>query len=147
MAIRKQEFYEGAALHLLVRAGGIRDIQYAKPFFVINSGIFVYVKYSTKGRSPWGFTFMPEEQRVLEERANEANVVIGLVCGGDGIAALHYNYYCTIANGTNLPIHVSCSRRHGQQYKVSGPAGELSRKIPPSLWQRIVVNGGAYEAL
>jgi len=34
MAIKKQEFYEGAALHLLVRGGAITSIRYELPFFV-----------------------------------------------------------------------------------------------------------------
>jgi hypothetical protein len=36
MAIKKQEFYEGAALHLLARAGGITGIRYVAPFFLLN---------------------------------------------------------------------------------------------------------------
>jgi hypothetical protein len=36
MAIQKQEFYEGAALYALVRAGRVRSIIYRHPFFVIN---------------------------------------------------------------------------------------------------------------
>lgn len=34
MAIKKQEFYEGAALHLLARSGGISNIRYETPFFL-----------------------------------------------------------------------------------------------------------------
>lgn len=65
MAIKKQEFYEGAALHLLVRSGGIMSIRYEAPFFLLNDNVLIYLKYSTKGRSPWGFTFTTDEQIAL----------------------------------------------------------------------------------
>jgi hypothetical protein len=65
MAIRKQEFYEGAALHLLARNGSIRSIRYNPPLFLVNDEVFLLLKYSTKGRSPWGFTFTTDEQRLL----------------------------------------------------------------------------------
>lgn len=56
MAIKKQEFYEGAALYLLARTGRIKSIRNQPPFFVLNDDLFVLLKYSTKSRSPWGFT-------------------------------------------------------------------------------------------
>jgi len=71
MAIKKQEFYEGAALHLLARNGGIAGIRYESPFFVLNDDPWVLLKYSTRGRSPWGFTFMPDEQVLLQVRASK----------------------------------------------------------------------------
>jgi hypothetical protein len=53
VAIRKQEFYEGAALHLLARTGGITSVRYEAPFFLVNQ-LSVLLKYSTRARSPWG---------------------------------------------------------------------------------------------
>jgi hypothetical protein len=78
MAIKKQEFYEGAALYLLARTGAITSIRYEAPFFLLNDHLLVYLKYSTKGRSPWGFTFMPDEQVLLQKRASQFKIVIGL---------------------------------------------------------------------
>ena len=49
MAIKKQEFYEGAALHALARGGGITSLKYHAPFFVLNDGVFVRLKYSPRG--------------------------------------------------------------------------------------------------
>jgi hypothetical protein len=87
MAIKKQEFYEGAALHLLARAGDIASIRYDPPFFLLNEELLVLLKYCTKGRSPWGFTFTSDEQMILQRRASQSRIVIGLVCGADGVAA------------------------------------------------------------
>lgn len=139
MAIRKHEFYEGAALHQLARSGGLTDIRYESPFFLVNGLAVVYLKYSTKGRTPWGFSFTPEEQTLLEQRAEKISLVIGLICGADGIAAISYGSYRVIATRRATTIHVSCARKHGQHYAIGGPDGELPQKISPSLWQRLLV--------
>lgn len=146
MAIQKQEFYEGAALHQLARGGGVVGIRYEHPFFVVNEKLVLCLKYSTKGRSPWAFTFTPGEQALLQERASEASLVIGLICGADGIAGITYDAYRGIATPRKSSVHVSCYRRHGQHYAVAGPDGELDRKIAPSLWQRVLEERGLYEA-
>ena len=138
MAIRKQEFYEGAALHVLARAGGITSILYDAPFFLINSHLLVLLKYSTRTRSPWGFTFTPAEQELLQEKGSELRTIIGLVCGADGIAAFPYDAYLKIAAPRKGAIHVSCYRQHREHYEVNGPDGKLAGKVPPSTWQRIL---------
>lgn len=138
MAIKKQEFYEGAALHLLARSGEICKLRYDAPFFLLNGDIACYLKYCTRGRSPWGFTFAPDEQAVLQATAARLRTVIGLVCGADGVAALEYDAYGSIASLRESSIHISCYRQHREHYAVLGPDGELSVKIPPSDWQRIL---------
>lgn len=137
MSIRKQEFYEGAALHQLVRGGRITSLKYEPPLFTINN-LLVCLKYSTKGRSPWGFTFTVDERRLLRIRAGRSQLVIGLICGADGIAAISYEDYRAIAGRKRSAIHIACYRNHGKHYAVFGPDGELDRKIAPSQWQRIL---------
>lgn len=138
MAIKKQEFYEGAALHLLARAGGITGIRYEPPFFLLNERLLVLLKYSTRGRSPWGFTFTMDEQLILERRSSEFEIVIGLICGGDGIAAFSYSDYQSVAVPRPSAIHIACYRQHGKHYAVNGPDGTLDGKIAPSNWMRIL---------
>lgn len=138
MAIKKQQFYEGAALHLVARTGGITSIRYEAPFFLFNNQLLVLLKYSTKGRSPWGFTFTPDEQILLRTRAAEFKTVIGLICGSDGVAAVSYQSYLSVATSRKTAVHIACYRRHGEHYEVSGPNGTLKRKVAPSSWQRIL---------
>lgn len=138
MAIRKQEFYEGAALHVLVRTASISSLQYLPPFFIVNRSLLVLLKYSTRIRSPWGFTFTPEEQRLLGERARNSPVVIGLICGSDGIAAFNYERYRSVAGLKRSAIHLSCYRRHREHYEVNGPDGTMGGKVAPSDWSRIL---------
>ena len=138
MAIRKQEFYEGAALHLLVRSGRIMGIRYEPPLFIVNNSLLVHLKYSTRGRSPWGFTFTPDEQSLLQSKASKWNIVIALICGADGVAAVTYEAYKRIAAPRKSALHVACYRQQGQYYEVNGPDGTLDRKVAPSNWQRIL---------
>jgi hypothetical protein len=138
MAIKKQEFYEGAALHQLARNGGINRIRFEPPFFLLNDRVFVHLKYSTRGRSPWGFTFMPDEQALLQRRAARSSVVIALICGADGVAAFSYASYRTIAAPRDTSLHIACYRPHGKHYKVSGPDGVLDEKVAPSDWKQLL---------
>lgn len=138
MAIKKQEFYEGAALHLLARTGAITSLQYDAPFFFINDQFLALLKYSTRGRSPWGFTFTRDEQLLLQSRASNHKIVIGLICGADGVAAINYDAYLKVAASRKSAIHISCYRQHGEYYEVNGPDGMLDSKVAPACWQRIL---------
>jgi hypothetical protein len=140
MPIKKQEFYEGAALHLLLRNGEIRSVQYVSPFFLLDDRLLVYFKYSTKGRSPWGFTFMPEEQALLEQRAANSELAIALICGSDGVAAVRHSLFASVANQKTTANHIACHRLHGKHYSISGPNGTLDNKVAPSTWQKILEN-------
>ena len=138
MAIKKQAFYEGAALHILARSNLITTIRYESPFFLINDSLLVYLKFTTKVRSPWGFTFTTEEQKLLRKEASNRKIVIGLVCGADGVASLTYDAYRTVASLRTSAVHISCYRQHGEHYEVNGPDGTLGGKVAPSNWQRIM---------
>lgn len=138
MAIKKQEFYEGAAIHRLARMGHISQIRYEPPFFFLNGKTSVLLKYSTKSRSPWGFTFTIDEQHQLNKIPSRFEIAIGLICGADGVAAIDYESFCSIAAPRRTSIHIACYRNHGEHYEVSGPDGTLERKIAPSAWQRLL---------
>jgi hypothetical protein len=138
MALRKQEFYEGAALYLVAKAGGVKRVQYEHPFFVLNERVSVLLKYSTRGRSPWGFTFTTDEQHGLAARSTEMKTLVGLICGSDGIAAVAYRSFVGVAPVTKISIHIACYRAHGKHYEVRGPLGSLDRKVAPSSWQKVL---------
>jgi hypothetical protein len=138
MAIQKQEFYEGAALHILARAGGINQVRYEAPFFVLNQTLPVMLKYSTRGRSPWAFTFDDDERDILKLKASEGRLIIGLICGRDGVAAFTYDSFKTIASPDPGAFHVACHRKHGKHYEVAGPIGSLQEKIALANWRRIL---------
>jgi hypothetical protein len=138
MTIRKQEFYEGAALHIIARTGRLAGIRYDPPFFLFNQQTHVLIKYSTKGRSPWGFTFTADEQSLLQRRSSRGKIIIALICGSDGIASFSYEQYASVAPRQQSSIHISCYRGHAEHYEVNGPKGTLGRKIAPSNWLRVL---------
>lgn len=138
MGIQKQEFYEGAALHRIIRGVGDVRIRYTAPFFVLDEQLQVHIKYSTLTRGPWGFTFNPDEQRLLLQQSTEMRLVIGLVCGADNIALLSFEQYTRIARPHAAAIRVGCSRKYRQHFEISGPDGTVTGKIPPSDWHRLL---------
>ncbi|GAB3309935.1 hypothetical protein [Luteimonas notoginsengisoli] len=138
MGIQKQEFYEGAALHVLLRGGMGAHVAYKTPFFLINGSALIHLKYSTGVRSPWGFTFTADEQHLLYRNSVELPVTIGLICGSDGVAALPFASYAGIAAIRKSALRVSCARKHRQHFEISGPNGTLERKVPPSDWSRLL---------
>lgn len=107
MAIKKQAFYEGAALHLLVQTGRLTSLKYFSPFFLLNDRVMAYVKYCTRSRSPWAFTFTAYEQIQLYNAASTLPVVLGLVCGADGVAAVLYSDYLHIAAPRDAAMHTT----------------------------------------
>lgn len=139
MGIQKQEFYEGAALHQLIRGSSAStSIAHVSPFFIIDGSLQVHLKYSTGKRSPWGFTFMPDEQLLLQQRAEKMSLVIGLICGADGVAALPYEEYNRVAQVKSVALRVSCRRKHREHFEVGGPDGTLPGKVAPSEWIRLL---------
>ena len=138
MSIKKQEFYEGAALHILAREGQIQSLRYQPPLFHLNERIWVLLKYSTRKRSPWGFTFMTSEHDLLSKIAPRAQAVVALVCGSDGVAAFRYDELAAIAPEAYAAAHVACYRNLGQHYEIWGPQGSLPGKVAPSEWRRIL---------
>jgi hypothetical protein len=138
MPIQKQEFYEGAAIHQLIRgSNGVRVI-YRSPLFIFDERLQVYLKHSTAKRSPWSFTFMPDEQTFLRGRSEMMPLVIGLICGSDGIAALPYEGYACIVLEQNVAQSVSCRRNHREHFEISGPSGKLPSKIAPADWSSLL---------
>ena len=142
MTIQKQEFYEGAALYQLIRGSSGAEIAYSQPLFIFSGKLQVYLKYSTAKRSPWGFTFMPDEQVLLCQSAQRMPLVIGLICGADGVAAVPYPDYGKVALVKDMALRVSCRRNHREHFEISGPDGTLPSKVAPSDWSRLLTMQG-----
>lgn len=139
MGIQRQEFYEGAALHQLIRGSDARmSIVHSPPFFTINDCLTVHLKYCTAKRSPWSFTFTPLEQRDLLGISKISKLVIGLVCGADGVSALPYADYIKIAQLRDTSLRISCRRLYREYFEVAGPDAVLSRKVAPSEWMNLL---------
>lgn len=132
------DFYEGAALYRLLREARATNVRLHGGLIVLDNRLQVYLKYSTRVRSPWSFAFSASERYDLESCAATLPVIIGLICGADGTAALKYRDFTELAGDSNRQIAISCVRRHNQHYAVRGPGGALSGRISPSAWDRLL---------
>src|SRR3990172_4926979 len=88
--IDKQEYYHGAAIIRVLEDDRFTAISKHVCGYAVNDEVLIMLKYSTKSRSPWRFTFTLDEMVNIETliKKNE-RIVIALVCGGDGICAIH----------------------------------------------------------
>lgn len=136
--IDKDEFYHGAAIVRLMddnRCKGISKI--GNLGYLVNDGIFVFLKYTAKSRSPWGFSFDQEDvSRCVNANATYRRLIVGLICGGDGICSLEWSEVSGLLN--NSAGRVAAARRHNESYAVWGTAGELRRKISLKRWPQLL---------
>lgn len=131
--IDKSEYYHGAAMIRLLGDNRCRSIRRHEFGYVINDGIFIFIKYTTKGRTPWRFTYSQEEINCLNSVvASFSKIVVVFVCGGDGICALLLQELDKILG--QKAGWVSAKRRHNESYEVAGPKMQLERKVPVQRW-------------
>lgn|SRR3990172_3471739 len=135
--IDKQEYYHGAAIVRLLEDGRYKTVIKHSLGYMINGEVIVLVKYSTKNRSPWRFTFTLDEMVSVEILGKQnTRMAIALICGGDGICAITVGELRSIM-GDN-PGWIAAKRNYNEQYGVSGPSGKLERKIGFQRWPSIV---------
>ena len=134
--IDKQEFYHGAAIVRLFEDPRCERVRRQGFGYIVNEGVFVFLKYSTKGRSPWGFVFSGEEVRKLN--GITTRIFAGLICGGDGVCAVAWDDVKMLLGKTQRSGRIAVRRRFNERYGVSGPATELKGKIPVKAWPSLV---------
>lgn len=138
--IEKLEFYHGAALVRLIEDPRCGSVSKYECGYRVNDRCLVAIKYSTKARSPWGFSFSQDDIDRLQIMAKQfGDCLVALVCGGDGICALSWKELETLL--ASAPGGISAKRSFSGCYSVSGPAGTLRRKIPMNRWPNIVFDG------
>lgn len=135
--IDKQEYYHGVAIIRLLEDKQFNTIARHACGYVINGEVLTLLKYSTKARSPWRFTFTLDEMVNIETliKKNE-KIIIALICGGDGVCAIHAKELYSIL-GDN-PGWISVKRNFNEQYGVAGPNGHLERKVSFQRWPSII---------
>ncbi|MDE2383483.1 MAG: hypothetical protein KGO53_02595 [Alphaproteobacteria bacterium] len=141
MAIKKQDFYEGAALYQLVRTNKVERIVYAQPYFILNDRLALLLKYSTSKDSPWNFVFSQAELSELNNTDSHFDYYAALICGSDGVVALTKWQVGTLIGETSAASRIGCYRKHDHHYLVKGPNGPLDRKISRSNWMNILGEG------
>ncbi len=131
-------YYHGAAIVRLLddeRCLAVR--KYGLFGYIVNDSIFVLLKYTTKARTPWGFTFDQEEVgRYSKMNLLYPRVVLGFICGDDGVCALEWSQASGLLAGN--PGRIAVGRKHNKQYDVWGSAGGLKGKIALNRWPSLL---------
>lgn len=141
--IEKLEFYHGAALVRLIEDPRCETIGKHAYGYRVNQQRLVAIKYSTKNRSPWIFTFSQDDLDRFEAAKEEfGGCLIALVCGGDGVCALPWSTVADLLEKASGGI--SAKRAFAGCYAVSGPGGMLKGKIAMNRWPAIVFDGEEY---
>jgi hypothetical protein len=135
--IEKQEFYYGAALARLVEDERCDSVKRSSGGYLVNGLHYVLIKYSTKGRSPWGFSFSTDDLNRLRDGCDAyQKCFIAMVCGGDGICSVMIQDVIGLLN--NRPGWISVKRSNNEAYGVSGPEGSLRHKVPMNRWPAVL---------
>jgi hypothetical protein len=138
--IEKLEFYHGAALVRLIEDPRCGTIAKHDCGYLVNHNRTIMIKYSTKGHSPWGFTFSPDDIVRIERAEKQSHgTVVALVCGGDGICVLFWTDIDKLL--VSAPGRIAAKRGFAGCYAVSGPAGKMQGKVAMNRWPAIVFDG------
>jgi hypothetical protein len=134
----KSAYYHGAAVIPVLEDSRCRSIRKLGTLgYVVNDDTFLFIKYTTKARSPWRFTFDQEDiDRCTRMSGEYGRLVFGFVCGGDGVCAVDWT------QGSELlgmkPSWLAAARKHNHSYSVWGSNGELKRKVSLKRWPALV---------
>lgn len=134
----KSAYYHGAAVIPVLEDSRCRSIRKLSTLgYVVNDDTFLFIKYTTKARSPWRFTFDQEDiDRCARVSGEYRRLVFGFVCGGDGVCAVDW------IQGRDLlgmkPSWIAAARKHNHSYSVWGSNGELKRKVSLGKWPALV---------
>lgn len=140
--IDKEEFYRGAALALLLEDFRCKSVRRLGKGGYVVGDTFFQIRFTTKARSPWGFTITESDIERFEVGRHEASTqMLVLVCGGDGICVLRSDEVSKLLG--DKPGSVSARRKHNTQYEVRGSSERLNYKIPRNRWPTIVFEKGA----
>lgn len=129
------ELYHRLALSKLIHFNKLVSIKLyptqSNSSYILDDGIGLFIKYSTKRMSPWRFSFLKEHQDEIEiMKSGLDKVFILLVCGVDGIVCLEYGELKKILDENHEMVEwISASRKPREQYVIKGTDGKLKFRV------------------
>lgn len=135
MKIQEKDIYHGAALTQIVEHSSFKALNRASEkygHYLVNTDHHVLVKYRKLTRSPYVFTFQPDEINHLAATLDsQDNVFFCFVCGKETVCALEKSEILTVLNPTSsVTQFVRIEIPKGGSCHVSGSAGKLPRTVP-----------------
>jgi len=133
--IKEFEFFHGIVfarmLHSTRKQFSIRPFPTSdNASYVINDKVGIYIKYSSKRLTPWGFSFQKRHQdEILKMKNDLGEVFVLLVCNDDGVVGLNFSEVRSILDEVHEDIEwIRVERSRGQMYAVKGSDGKLGHK-------------------
>lgn len=102
----------------------------------------LFIKHSTKRRSPWRYSFHyihQVEMDLLKDECDEMFLV--LVAGDDGIASVNHSMLKEILDENFGEIEwVSLSRKPNQSYRIAGTDGRLDSTLAKNTFPNLIID-------
>lgn len=145
--INNRDPYDGIVLRSLAKYGEpfqIADLGDKAGHFCLNEDAFLLVKYASRNRSPWQFTFRPDDIETLVNDHNRGGLFGGsyvcLVCGYNSLCALQEGEWSVLLDLNEVENQQTiCVRRSPRSsFEVTGFAGSLSRKVSASRFPALI---------
>ena len=134
----KSAYYHGAAVIPILGDPRCRSLRKLGSLgYVLNDDTFLFIKYTTKERPPWRFTFDQEDvDRSVNMAAQYRRLVFGFVCGSDGVCAIDWAQGCELLGAK--PGWIAAARKHNHSYSVWGTNAEMKGKVSLGKWPALV---------
>jgi len=144
--INTRDPYDGIVLRRLAKYGEpfeVAEIGDKAGHYCLNEGAFLLVKYASRNRSPWQFTFRPDDIDTLVNDQKEGGLFGGsyvcLVCGYNSLCALEEAEWSSLFDFDVTGQQTVVVRRDPRSsFEVTGSLGKLDRKIPASRFPSLI---------
>ena len=102
----------------------------------------LYIKHSSKRRSPWRYSFKPAHQIEMDLLKHDCDeMFLILVAGNDGIASINYATLKEILDENfDEDEWISLSRKSNQSYRVAGSNGRLKTTLAKNTFPNLIAD-------
>jgi hypothetical protein len=102
----------------------------------------LYIKHSSKRRSPWRYSFKAAHQMEMDLLKNDCDeMFLILVAGNDGIASINYATLKEILDENfDEDEWISLSRKSNQSYRVAGSNGRLKTTLAKNTFPNLIAD-------
>lgn len=150
MAFTNKDLLHGAAIAVLARQRVALEVKCvtdqhsdAYELRLGDKTLLVMMKYSTKKKSPWQFSFGEPQAKAIQQLVathRALPLVFAFVCHNDGVCAVLEQDLEFVGLGAKTleGASITVSRPRGGSYWISGPGRtKMPRAVPQSRWLSI----------
>jgi len=138
MKIRAQDRYLGAGLAQIVEHQSFKALNQVSGgygHYVINADRHLFAKYSSTSRSPWQFTFQPDDLKAILSAGSKTFVM--LVCGAVTVCGLTLSEIRQVIDLNSAAAqYVKIEVPRGGSCHIRGSKGKLKTTVPHNAFPR-----------